>query len=58
VDEVYCSSARGFFRGAIDLLTGGTTEVSEPRCQCRGDEACVFSLRWTVPAVGEEAAEL
>lgn len=47
-DPIYCLSARGFFRGAIDQLTGGRTQVDEVECQCRGGSACVFVLQWRV----------
>jgi hypothetical protein len=46
VDEVYCRGSRGFFRAAVELLTGGPVEVEEPRCQCRGAPACVYWLKW------------
>ena len=46
VDLVWCSASRGYFRGAIEFLTGGPVAVDERKCQCRSDEACVFKLRW------------
>jgi len=47
VDEVWCRASRGYFRGAIEFLTGGPVTVEESQCQCRGDGACVFRMRWS-----------
>lgn len=43
----WCQSARGYFKGAIECLTGDTGEVDEISCQGRGDSACVFRARWS-----------
>jgi predicted hydrocarbon binding protein len=45
--RAWCSSARGFLRGAVERLTGGTVTVDERTCQTWGDAACVFRVRWT-----------
>ncbi|MBI3932951.1 MAG: TIGR02265 family protein [Acidobacteria bacterium] len=47
LDESYCRSAAGYFRGSVALLTGGPVTVEERECQCRGDAACVFAVRWS-----------
>jgi predicted hydrocarbon binding protein len=47
--EVYpsfCASARGYFLGVLQLLTGHPGSVEETGCQCRQDPACTFVLRW------------
>ena len=42
----YCASAVGFFLETI-LRHGGTDPtVTETRCQCHGDKACVFEMTW------------
>lgn len=46
VDEAFCGSSRGYFRGVLKLLTDGAAEVVEAACQCRRDAACLFRLRW------------
>jgi len=46
VDEVYCRGARGYLRAAVELLTGGPVEVFEISCQCDGQPACVYRLKW------------
>jgi hypothetical protein len=45
-DLMWCRASRGYFRGAIEFLTGGAVKVEETKCQCRGDDACVFELHW------------
>src|SRR5687767_7487272 len=50
MDPVYCRSALGFFRGAVAFLTGRPAHVVETSCQCRGDIACVFIVRWRAAA--------
>jgi hypothetical protein len=43
---VYCASAVGFFLEAI-LRHGGTDPiVTETKCQCLGDKACVYEMSW------------
>jgi hypothetical protein len=46
VDEIWCRASCGYFRGAIELLTGGPARVQERQCQCRGHEACIFNMNW------------
>lgn len=43
---IYCASAVGFFLETI-LRHGGTDPVvTETKCQCHGDKACVFEMTW------------
>jgi predicted hydrocarbon binding protein len=43
---VYCASAVGFFLETI-LRHGGTEPtVTETKCQCQGEKACVFEMTW------------
>lgn len=46
LDEVYCLGARGYLRASVELLTNGPVSIEERRCQCRGDDACVFWIHW------------
>jgi hypothetical protein len=46
VDQTFCRSSRGYFRGVLRLLTGQPGEVDEVDCQSRGDRSCLFRLRW------------
>lgn len=46
VDEIWCRASCGYFRGAIEFLTGAPASVQEVQCQCRGDAACLFHMRW------------
>jgi len=55
VDEVYCRGSRGYLRAAVTLLTGGPVEVSEATCQCQGEPACVYRLKWPRPEGAEQA---
>lgn len=50
--DVYCRSALGYLRGSLERLTGHPATVEERSCQCRGDAACVFYLRWTMGHTG------
>ena len=43
---VYCASAIGFFLEAILRHGGREPQVTETRCQCHGDSACVFEMTW------------
>jgi hypothetical protein len=43
---LYCASAIGFYRECIRLHGGMNVHVWESRCQCRGDDACVFEFAW------------
>lgn len=45
-DLIWCRASRGYFRGAIEFLTGGPTKVEETTCQCRGDDVCCFQVHW------------
>lgn len=55
VDEVYCRGSLGYLRAAVELLTGGPAEVAEAECQCRGEPACVYRLKWPRAEAGEAA---
>lgn len=43
---LYCESAAGYYQEAVKLHGGRAVSVTEPECQCRGDAACVFVMRW------------
>jgi predicted hydrocarbon binding protein len=45
--RAFCSSARGFLRGAVELLTGSPVTVEERTCQTWGHLACNYRVRWT-----------
>ncbi|PYQ54680.1 MAG: hypothetical protein DMF78_04980 [Acidobacteria bacterium] len=49
-DEAFCRASAGYLRAAVEFLTGGPAAVEERGCQCRGDAACHFWIRW-----GEQA---
>lgn len=43
---VFCASAYGYFLESI-LRHGGTNpNVTETKCQCRGDKTCTFEMTW------------
>jgi predicted hydrocarbon binding protein len=46
VDPSYCLGGKGYLGGAVEMLSGGPVEVQELTCQCRGQGACRFDLRW------------
>jgi hypothetical protein len=43
---VFCRSAVGFYEEAVRIHGAAFVKVTEPQCQCRGNEACVFEIRW------------
>ena len=44
---VYCASAIGYYEGALQTMEPpGPIAVAETSCQCAGDAACVFEMRW------------
>lgn len=43
----FCASAIGYYQEAIRVHGGKSPAVAETSCQCAGDEACVFEMRWT-----------
>lgn len=43
----YCSSAVGYYQEAINVHGGKAAVVAETSCQCAGDRACVFEMRWS-----------
>jgi hypothetical protein len=44
---LYCESAAGYYQEAVVLHGGNGVTVNEAECQCRGDGACVFVMRWS-----------
>lgn len=46
LEDIWCRASTGYFKGAIEFLTGGPATVRETKCQCRGDEACLFQMNW------------
>lgn len=46
IDPIYCRSGRAFLRASIEILQGPGVRVDETQCQCRGDAACVYALKW------------
>lgn len=43
---VYCASAIGFFLETILRHGGADPVVTESKCQCHGERACVFEMTW------------
>jgi len=44
---VFCTGGRGYYAEALRTLEApGPVVVDEVACQCCGDPACVFELRW------------
>jgi len=44
---VFCRSAVGFYRGALETMhVPGPISVEETSCTCAGAPACSFELRW------------
>lgn len=44
---VYCTSAIGYFEGALKMMHApGRIVVRETACQCAGDPQCQFELSW------------
>jgi predicted hydrocarbon binding protein len=46
VDPAYCLTGTGYLQGAVEMLSGGPAQVRELTCQCRGEAACLYDLRW------------
>lgn len=44
---VFCESAFGFFEQCLVLFGATSQTVTEPRCHCRGDSSCTFSMSWS-----------
>jgi uncharacterized protein (TIGR02265 family) len=42
----YCSSEAGYLEQVIAAHGGTSAKVTEPACQCAGDDRCTFELRW------------
>ncbi len=43
---LFCESAFGYYKESLLLHGAKTVAVEEVSCQCRGDAACTFVLRW------------
>lgn len=43
---LYCESAVGYYCESVSLHGVQGASVIESTCQCRGDEACTFVIRW------------
>jgi hypothetical protein len=43
---IFCASAIGFFLEAILRHGGHRPRVEETKCTCRGDDVCLYDLRW------------
>ncbi|MEN3273842.1 MAG: hypothetical protein V7636_2603, partial [Actinomycetota bacterium] len=44
--EFFCGQAAGYF-GAIPGAFGFSGLLAEVKCQCRGDDRCVYEIRWS-----------
>jgi predicted hydrocarbon binding protein len=42
----YCASEAGYLEQVIAAHGGTAATVTEPACQCAGDDRCTFELRW------------
>jgi len=45
-DPVYCLSGSGYIMGAVEQLSGAAARVEELTCQCKGEPACRYDVRW------------
>lgn len=43
----YCASEAGYLEQVIATHGGKNASVTEPACQCAGDDRCTFELRWS-----------
>ena len=43
---LYCESAIGYYRESVALHGVSSASVIESTCQCCGDAACTFVIRW------------
>jgi hypothetical protein len=53
--DVFCRASVGYFRVAVEFLTGGPAVVEERSCQCRGERACAFWVRWRLSPPAPQA---
>jgi len=53
----FCSFSAGLYAGIPMYFGLPAAEVVEEECQCRGDSACVFRLRWEEEAEGTSSGE-
>ncbi len=47
IDPAFCRSGRAFLRASLEHLVDGGVSVEETRCQSRGDDSCVFAMKWS-----------
>lgn len=45
-DANWCLTSVGYIRAVVSFLTSGPARVVERRCQARGEEFCLFDIRW------------
>lgn len=43
---LYCAGAAGYYEQVVTMFGGSSVTVEEPACRSRGDEECLFRLRW------------
>jgi hypothetical protein len=46
IDPAYCLSGTGYLMAAVEQLSGADARVEEKTCQCRGQPACCYDVRW------------
>lgn len=44
---IFCASAIGFYMEVLLRHGGRNPRVEERKCHCRGDDVCLFDLRWS-----------
>ncbi len=44
--RLFCLSAEGYYQRAAEMMGGRSVLVQEVTCQCFGEAACEFSVRW------------
>ena len=44
---IYCGSGAAFFHRVLERFGYTDIEVRERECHCRGDNRCVFEMRWS-----------
>lgn len=43
---IFCASALGYYEACLHSHGAVIVNVTEPLCQCRGDDSCTFELSW------------
>ncbi len=46
VSPLFCMGVSGYYEQILTAHGGREVSVVEPTCQCRGEDACAFELRW------------